>query len=751
MLNLLSVMQICHVEALDIMVRKQTAHLPFPPGQAPAKIQIPVFPEIAMPAEEAEQLRLARKLHGKGLAYARAKRWDEAARKFDEAARAAPGQPEFNYAFGCALSQMGKLLPALEAFRRELAIRPGDGPALAEFGTCLARLGRNKEAIACLQAVVRCRPDAPFAYFNLGLALLTENRRPEAIAAFTHMLALDIRYADAYRMRGIAYATGGENEKAAADLQAAAALDGKDHQALLWLGTEHGRNDRHLDAGRLFEAAALATPKIALPQLFFGSFLIRHQRYEQGMSYVERAIKLDPLLASAYDARGFGFMGQGRVDEAVASYRRAGELKPDQTDFAGNLLFALQHKRGVTRAELLEAHKRWAALYRPQTPKDRLDFSNDPDPARRLRIGIVSADMRLHAVMFLTLRAFEQLAALGYEIICYKTDRRYPDDRYSDRYKAIAKSWHEVGDLDDAAFAALIAEHEVDVLFDLSGHTAGSRLSVFARRAAPVQLTWAGYVGTVGLDTYAGVIADPVEIPPAHDEDYVEPIIRLPDCYVCYEPPQAPETGSLPFLRTGTLTFGCFNRPAKLNLDVARAWAQILARAPDSRILLVYGSMNEKGTQDAVYRIMESGGVKRDRVLLIGETEQSKLLEAYATKVDLALDPFPYSGGVTTLEAMWMGVPTVTFAGETFAGRHSATHLTAAGLGDFCANSIEAYIDLAVSWTKRPHELAVLRKELRRRIAASPLCDQVRFGSHLDSALRRLWQDWCKMKTAQHY
>jgi predicted O-linked N-acetylglucosamine transferase (SPINDLY family) len=732
------------------MAKKTDMPLPLPPGQNPVKIQFPAFPTAAMPAEQADQLRQARKLHGKGLEHARAKRWEEAALKFDEAARAAPGQPEFNYALGCALSQLGRLVPALDAFRRELAIRPGDGPALAEFGTCLARMGRNKEAIGCLQAVARHRPDTPFVYFNLGLMLLTENRRLEAIEAFTHMLAIDIRYADAYRMRGLAHAMGGDNEKAADDLQAAAALDINDHRAMLRLGDQLSRKSRELDAGRLFEMAAKAAPKIALPQCIFGHFLVIHRRYELGLSYIERAIKLDPFLAGAHDARAYGLLGQGRIDEAVASYRRAGELKPDSAEIAGNLLFALQHKRGVTKTDLLEAHKRWAALYRPQAPRNRLAFANDPDPGRKLRIGVVSADMRRHAVAFLTLRAFEQLAALEYEIFCYKTDRRYPDDAFSDRYKAVAKSWHEIGDLDDAALAAVMAEQKIDILFDLSGHTAGSRLSLFAARVAPVQLTWAGYVGTVGLDTYDGIIADPVEIPPGHDEFYVEPVIRLPDCYVCYDPPvQAPEPDPLPFFRTGTFTFGCFNRPAKLNTDVARAWSQILARVPGARILMVYGAMNEKSTQDAVYRILESGGVKRDRVDLVGEIEQSKLLEAYARKVDLALDPFPYSGGVTTLEAMWMGVPTVTFAGETFAGRHSATHLTAAGLGDFCTNSIEAYIDLAVAWTKRPHDLAALRTQLRQRVAKSPLNDQFRFGDHLDAALRRLWQDWCRSKAVQ--
>lgn len=732
------------------MTKKTVTHVTLPRAAIAGALQLPAFPGAPSPAEHAEQLRRARKLHGRGLELARAKRWDDAARRFDEAARAAPGQPEFNYALGCALSQMGHLVPAIEAFRRELAIRPGDAPSLMEFGTCLARLGRNKEAIVCLQAVARIRPDTPFVHFNLGLALLAENHRVAAIESFTRMLAMDIRYADAYRMRSVAHALGGDDDKAHDDLMAAAVLDHKDHKAMLDLGNELSKKDRRLDAGRLFEAAALAAPKLALPQFIFGYFLIVSRRFELGLSYVERAIKLDPTLAGAHHARGHGLLGQGRVEEAVAAYRRANELQPDNAEFAGGLLFALQHKRGVTKTELLDAHKQWATLYRPQAPKDRLTFANDPSPGRKLRIGLVSGDMRNHAVTFITLRAFERLAALGHEFFCYKTmGRLCPDDAFSDRYKAIAASWHEVADLDDAALAGLIAEHEVDILFDLSGHTAGSRLSLFAARAAPVQLTWAGYVGTIGLDTYDGIIADPVEIPPSHDEFYVEPVVRLPDCYVCYEPPaEAPDAGPLPFLRTRTFTFGCFNRAAKLNADVARAWAKILARVPGARILIAHTGLNEKGPREIVYGILESGGLKRDRVDLvgIGASGQSKLLETYATSVDLALDPFPYTGGVTTLEAMWMGVPTVTLVGETFAGRHSATHLTAAGLAEFCTTSVDAYVDLAAAWSTRIEELAALRARLRQTVAASPLNDPTRFGDNLDRALRQVWSSWCALK-----
>jgi predicted O-linked N-acetylglucosamine transferase (SPINDLY family) len=457
----------------------------------------------------------------------------------------------------------------------------------------------------------------------------------------------------------------------------------------------------------------------------------------------------DPLKGDHHVARGFGLLGQGRIEEAVAAYRHAGELAPANAAIAGTLLFALQHKPGVTKAELLREHKRWAALHRPGPAKDRFLFANDPDPARRPRLGLVSADLHRHAMTFLTLRAYEQLAALGYEIFCYKTDRKREDDDFSERYKAIAKAWRDISGLDDAAVARQMAEDGIDILFDLSGHTAGNRLSLFAERAAPIQLGWAGYVGTVGLDTYDGIIADPVEIPPEDDQYYVEPVIRLPDCYVCYEPPTAaPDAAPLPSLSGSRFTFGCFNRPAKLNEEVARAWARILEQVPDSRILMVYGGLDEASTQQSLRGVLKRGGLPQDRVDLVGQTEQGKLVLAYAD-VDLALDPFPYSGGVTTLEAMWMGVPTVTYVGDTFAGRHSATHLTAAGVREFCTPSVDAYVATAVSWSRRREELAELRRGLRARLEASPLCDAPRFGKNLSDQLLGLWSDWCAGRRAR--
>lgn len=677
------------------------------------------------------------------MAAAKSDRWKIAAQHFSEAVELAPDRPNFNYVKGVALCRLDRFDAAIEAFRAELKVVPDHALAMTEIGTCLARTGRRTEGLPYLVDGLTLNPRIASAHYSLGLAFLTDGHRQEALRALNNAIMLDAGFADAYRTRGLAYAMGGDYDRAVIDLRALIALESKDYNTVIQLGTSFGKAARERQAGRLFEVAAEMAPEASLPQYVYGHFLINHRSFEKGLAYVERAIKIDPRDGRHYVARGFGYMGQGRIEEAVIAFHKANELAPRDAAVAGSLLFALQHKPGVGKAELLEAHQRWAALYRPAQPRGRFAFANDADPQRRLRLGIVSADMHSHAVTFLSLPAFEQLSAAGYEIHCYKTDRKQEDDGYSDRFKQAAKSWLDVSDLDDAALAAQIEKDRIDVLFDMAGHTAGNRLGVFAARAAPIQLTWAGYVGTVGLDTYDGIIADPVEIPPEDDGYYMEPVLRMPDCYVSYLPPDdPPDVTPLPCLDTGHFTFGCFNRPAKVNEAVAAAWARIVRAVPGSRVLMVYGGLDEKSTQDQLLGVLARGGFPVNRIDLIGDSQQSDLLIRYG-EVDLALDPFPYSGGVTTLEGMWMGVPSVTHRADTFAGRHAASHLTAAGLREFCTEDIEGYVALAVSWANRREELAEVRRTLRDRVKNSPLCDAPRFADNLSREMMRLWRDWC--------
>jgi predicted O-linked N-acetylglucosamine transferase (SPINDLY family) len=652
-----------------------------------------------------------------------------------------PGLVEAHSNLGIALMDQGKLDEAVAAHRQAIRITPDYAEAHTNLGNALRAQAKFDEAAVAHRQAIRIKPNYAEAHSNLGIALMDQGKLDEAVAAHRQAIRIKPNYAEAHSNLGIALMDQGKLDEAVAAHRQAMRIKPNYAEAHSNLGsalTSQGKLD---EAVAEFRQAIHIKPNYAEAHSNLGSALTSQGKLDEAVAEFRQAIHIKPDYAEAYSGLGGALVRQGKVDEAVDAYREAIRIKPDYSEAFSNLLMSQQHKPGVTKAEVLREHKRWAELYRPSAAKDRFLFPNEPDTDRLPRLGLVSPDLHRHAVAFLTLRAYEALTSLGYELFCYQTDQKRVADDFTDRFKAIS-TWRDASWIDDSALAKQIADDRIDILFDLAGHTT-NRLRVFAQRAAPIQLSWAGYVGTIGLDTYDGLIADPVEVPPEDDQYYVEPVIRLPDCYVCYETPIDAEVAPLPSLGAGRFTFGCFNRPAKINEEVAKAWARILERVPYSRILMVYGGLGEAGTQQALRGVFGRGGVPLDRVELIGHGEQGKLVAAYGD-VDIALDPFPYSGGVTTLEAMWMGVPTITYVGDTFASRHSATHLTAAGLREFCTPDVDSYVAAAVSWSSRREELAELRRSMRARVEASPLCDAPRFARNLSDQLMRLWTDWCK-------
>jgi predicted O-linked N-acetylglucosamine transferase (SPINDLY family) len=334
-------------------------------------------------------------------------------------------------------------------------------------------------------------------------------------------------------------------------------------------------------------------------------------------------------------------------------------------------------------------------------------------------------DFTIGPTGFLALAALEQLDRQKCWLACY-ADRPW-EDAYTARFRQAAAAWRTIWHLSDEELAAQVLRDEIDVLVDLGGHV-GRRLLAFARRPAPWQVTWLGYVGTTGLDTMDGLIADRFHVPPGEEAAYTETVLRMPHDYICYGPPEdAPPVGPLPALARGDWTYGCFNNPAKFHPGLFDLWAEILRRVPGARLLLKYGGLDQAPLQERIGRQFAARGVDPARLVFEGWSEHRGLLARYG-EVDLALDPQPYSGGLTTCEALWMGVPVVTFPGRTFAGRHATSHLHHAGLAQFVARTPQEYVDLAVSWSQRPQELATLRAGLREQVRRSPLCDAAAFA-----------------------
>jgi predicted O-linked N-acetylglucosamine transferase (SPINDLY family) len=394
----------------------------------------------------------------------------------------------------------------------------------------------------------------------------------------------------------------------------------------------------------------------------------------------------------------------------------------------------------VTLAGLAEAHAQWELRHAAPLRATWRRFANMPDSERPLRLGFVSADFARHPVGTFLVRVLESIDPSACTTFCYSD--RVQADAMTRRIAAACGTWRESWTLDDRALAEQIRADGIDILFDLAGHT-GQRLLVFARKPAPIQATWIGYVGTTGLAAIDYLFADRFHVPPGSEAYYRERVLRLPDGYVCFDPPaDAPAVGPLPAVANGYLTFGCFNNTAKVSPQVVALWAEVLTRIPGSRLMLKYHWLRDDRTRNRYIALFAQSGIDPARLDFTGGVAPAEVFGAY-NQVDVALDPFPYSGGLTTCEALWMGVPVLTWPGETFASRHSLSHLANVGLEELVAPSREDYVARAVEWAVNLDWLAELRAGLRARVAASPLCDGPRFAANLHAALRGVWRAWC--------
>jgi predicted O-linked N-acetylglucosamine transferase (SPINDLY family) len=358
-----------------------------------------------------------------------------------------------------------------------------------------------------------------------------------------------------------------------------------------------------------------------------------------------------------------------------------------------------------------------------------------------LRVGLVSPDFGRHPVGFFLIRCLENLDRSQVEVVCYND--RFAEDALTARFRSAAASWRPVHGASDLQLTEQILADRIDVLFDLTGYTAYNRLLVFARKPAPIQITWAGYVGTTGMEAMDYLLADCQEIPPEAEVHYRERVLRMPDGYVCYDPPAyAPTVAPLPALAGGHVTFGSFNNPTKLNPPLLQTWARILHRVPQSRLVLKFKGMDDPALARDILGQFAAQGIDATRIECLGWSPHAASLAEYG-RVDLALDPFPYSGGLTTCESLWMGVPVITCPGETFAGRHALSHLTSGGLTETIAGDLDEYVALAVKLAMDLPRLALLRAGLRTQTAQSPLCDGPRFAANWTRLLRGVWRDWC--------
>ncbi len=460
----------------------------------------------------------------------------------------------------------------------------------------------------------------------------------------------------------------------------------------------------------------------------------------------QRAIALNPTAAAVYNNLGNALGDQGRIEEAIEAYREALRIEPGSREVHSNLLAHLNSSANCSAREVYQEHRRWDELHARKLMPAGLRHANQADPERRIRIGYVSPDFRRHSVSYFAESFLSHHDHERFEVFCYAD--RFVADEVTKRVQGFADEWRTTTTMGDAELAARVREDQLDILIDLAGHQLGSRLGAFAQKPAPVQATYLGYPATTGLSAMDYRITDALADPPGQTEKlHSEELVRLPRSFLCYHlSDELPNVGPLPAESAGCVTFGCFNNFVKVNEFTLALWSRVLEAVPGSRLMLKSRSLGDEGTRAMIRERLGALGVAAERVELLGHLRGFADHLASYGRMDVALDPFPYHGTTTTCEAMAMGVPVITLAGEAHISRVGVSLLRNVGLEELIAETQEEYVEIARRLALDIERLAALRSELRERMRGSAVCDEAGFTRELENAYREMWRGWCAGK-----
>ena len=626
----------------------------------------------------------------------------EAIDSFDRALQLQPDNPQALYNRGIALHNLGQFEAAVESYRRAVMLDPAFPAAWNNLGTSLQRLGKLSEALECLQRAVALTPDSPAAHNNLGSVLQSLNRFTEACDHFQRAIALNPDSAEAHNNLGNALRKMGRAEEAMGSYRTALRLRG--------------------DSPDIYSN--------------LGNILKEFGRLDHALACYERALQLAPQSADVHNNLANTFKEAGQLDEAIACYRKAMSVRPDLVVAHSSLAYTMHFHPGFDAAAIMQEHKAWNLAHARPFAAERRPFEIDQSPGRPLRIGYVSPDFRDHVVGRLLLPLLENHDRSSFEVFCY-ADVTQPDSM-TDRLQKCASHWQVTFGDSDEQLAQRIRDDRIDILVDLTMHMAGNRLLAFARRPAPVQVTYLAYCSTTGLETMDWRLTDPFLDPPSTDNWYTERSYRLPRTYWCYQaPPEAPDMAPLPAESAGHITFGSLNNFCKVSRPAMETWAKILLELPTSRLILhAHEGVHRQRTKD----FFESLGVLPNRFEFVGFEPMERYLQQYH-RIDIALDSFPYAGGTTTFDALWMGTPVVTLNGNTAVGRGGVSILSNLGLPELVASDQEQYIRIALQLARDHVALKALRQSLRQRMRKSPLMDAAQFARDVETAYKKMWQD----------
>jgi protein O-GlcNAc transferase len=639
---------------------------------------------------------------------------------------------------GMVLAAKGKLDEAIASYRNSVELQPQYPDAYNNLASLLIDASQFEAAIDACRKALALKPQIAAAHYNLGAALRGKGNLSGAASAFHAATLAKPGYAEAHNSLGDMLAKQGQTEQAIASFRQAITARPAYPEAFNNLGNAYRDLHQLRAAAAAYQSALLIRADDAVVLNNLGTLLEGlPESAEQCIEVYQRALAAQPNLAAAHYNLGNALRKLGRVGEAVDQYRQALAIKREPAT-AANLLYTIHFHDDYGPIEIAREHADWNRAWVQPLAHLRAIHSNDRTPDRVLRIGYVSPDFRDHPIGRFILPLLSKHNRELFKIYCYSDVRR--ETELTQSIKTHAEVWRDSSNHSDADLADQIRRDGIDILVDLTMHMEGSRMLAFARKPAPVQVTYLAYCSTTGSETIDYRLTDSLFDPPdLGDGHYPEKPVRL-NSYWCYAPPlEAPAVGPSPASITGHITFGCLNNVSKVSPRAIDTWARLLHEVPGSRLTLhTLAGMHHHSLIDRFVR----DGIERDRIELIGFLSTRDYLNLY-NRIDIALDPFPYPGGTTTLDALWMGVPVVSLAGRTSVSRGGLSILANLGCNQWVAGNTHQYISIAKSLAGDLPMLSRMRSELRARLQASILMDASAFARDVEGLYRQMWHTWC--------
>jgi protein O-GlcNAc transferase len=612
------------------------------------------------------------------------------------------------------LKNEGRLSEARAALERHLRNSPRDAESAQLLGVIAAQQGDLQDARTWMARSVELAPRN--AAFRINFAAVLGNlRQPQA---------------------------------AIEQLKIGVSLPGGERPELHNnIGVAHERLGELKQAADAYKRAIALKPDYLDAHVHLGNACRQASRFDEAIDTYQKALRLNPTSAKVLDALGACYAELGDTAASVRCYRRVVELEPDDPGHRSAMLYELHYDPGMSAKALYEEHRRWDTLYVKDEFRNRR-HANDRSIHRKLRVGYVSPHFREHTPPRFITGAFVHHDPEQFELYVY-SDVDKPDE-VTAFLRRNSEHWRDVLGMSDEKVDQLIVQDQIDILVDVRGHAGQNRMTLFARKPAPVQATMIAYFNTTGLSTIDYRITDAVQDPPGEtDALHAEKLVRLSGGCWCYWPDaDSPPVVDPPVLANGYVTFGTLNKLVKVSELCARAWAAVLAAVPNSMLLLTAaGAERQSEQRTMILRRLASAGIEPDRVLLGGKVgSRADYLRRHG-EIDICLDTYPFNGITTTCDGLWMGVPTVTWSGQTSVSRSTKSILTSAGLRDLAADTPEQFVRIAASLASDPQALRDHRRGMRESLGSTPLLDHRRFAGDLESAYRRMWRTWAADQT----